>query len=116
MTIVVTKPGMKARRVAPSAVAIESDLQTYIAANPECLPMDDIDEDVRLFVAMREYPTASGPIDAVALDQNGNVYLIETKLFKNADKRRVIAQVLDYGAALWSDPHGALGLVARLKE
>lgn len=41
-------------------------------------------------------------IDAVALDQNGDIYLIETKLYKNPDKRQVIAQVLDYGASLWT--------------
>lgn len=41
------------------------------------------------------------------MDQNANIYLIETKLYKNPDKRLVLAQVLDYGAALWkgySDP------------
>jgi hypothetical protein len=29
--------------------------------------------------------------------------LIETKLFKNPDKRTVVAQVLDYGASLWKN-------------
>src|SRR5690606_839812 len=44
----------------------------------------------------------SGPIDALGVDQNGHIYLIETKLYKNPDKRTVVAQVLDYGASLWS--------------
>jgi hypothetical protein len=52
-------------------------------------------------VLVREFPTTSGPIDALAVDQFGNIYLIETKLYKNPDKRLVLAQVLDYGAALW---------------
>ncbi len=30
-----------------------------------------------------------------------NIYVIETKLYKNPDKRTVVAQALDYGAALW---------------
>jgi len=50
---------------------------------------------------MREFPTPSGPIDALATDEDANLYLVETKLYKNPDKRLVLAQVLDYGAALW---------------
>lgn len=40
-------------------------------------------------------------IDALAFDQNGNIYVVETKLFRNPDKRTVVSQVLDYGASLW---------------
>lgn len=46
-------------------------------------------------------PLSSGPIDALATDGDGRLYLIETKLYKNPDKRLVLAQILDYGAALW---------------
>jgi len=38
----------------------------------------------------------------VAIDKDGEVYIIETKLYKNQDKRTVVAQALDYGAALWA--------------
>jgi len=41
------------------------------------------------------------PIDAVGIDRDGEIYLVETKLYKNPDKRNVVAQVLDYGASLW---------------
>jgi len=47
------------------------------------------------------FPTYSGPIDALGIDSDGELYIVETKLYKNTDKRAVIAQVLDYGAALW---------------
>ncbi|MCX6740936.1 MAG: hypothetical protein NTY61_00860, partial [Candidatus Parcubacteria bacterium] len=30
-----------------------------------------------------------------------DIYIVETKLYKNPDKRTVVAQALDYGAALW---------------
>jgi hypothetical protein len=72
------------------------------------------------------------PIDALATDDEANLYLIETKLYKNPDKRLVLAQMLDYGAALWkaySDPDDFVtrldllmqersnqGLLTRLKE
>lgn len=101
MPIIVTRPGAKAKRLDRQAVTAEKDLQNYIAHNPECLPIDQIQEDLRLLVLAREFPSASGSIDALGIDQEGNVYVIETKLYKNADKRRVLAQVLDYGASIW---------------
>ena len=49
----------------------------------------------------REFSTESGPIDALAIDKDGDIYVVETKLHKNPDKRTVVAQALDYGASLW---------------
>ena len=40
-------------------------------------------------------------MDAIGIDKDGDIYCIETKLYKNPDKRLVVAQVLDYGASLW---------------
>lgn len=77
-------------------------MQNYIQENPEALPVYEIREDIRLFIIAREFPTKSGPIDALGIDKDGEVYIIETKLYKNPDKRLVVAQVLDYGAAVWA--------------
>ena len=41
--------------------------------------------------------------DAFGVDADGEIYIIEAKLDKNADRRR-IAQALDYGVALWASP------------
>lgn len=49
----------------------------------------------------RELQTESGAIDAFAVDKDGDLYVVETKLYKNPDKRTVVAQALDYGASLW---------------
>ncbi|MBA3830671.1 MAG: hypothetical protein H0X34_02010 [Chthoniobacterales bacterium] len=54
-----------------------------------------------------------GCIDLLAADADGEIYIIETKLAKNADKRRIIAQALDYGAAIWGNPSQ---LLARLED
>ncbi|MBK7447808.1 MAG: hypothetical protein IPJ45_17645 [Ignavibacteria bacterium] len=54
-----------------------------------------------MFVVAREFRTDSGSIDALAIDKDGDLYVIETKLFRNSDKRTVVAQALDYGASLW---------------
>jgi hypothetical protein len=50
------------------------------------------------------------------VDKDGGIYLIETKLFKNPDKRTVVAQVLDYGASLWRSNRDFAGFVGQIEE
>ncbi len=101
MTLIISKDGKDARRLNPTQIDKEDYLQQYIYDNPDAVPVYEIDEDIRLLILAREFGTASGPIDALGIDQHGDIYLIETKLYKNPDKRTVVAQVLDYGASLW---------------
>ena len=101
MSLIISKNGKGAQRLNQTAFDKEDYLQQYIYDNPVAVPVYEIDEDIRLLILAREFGTASGPIDALGVDQHGNIYLIETKLYKNADKRTVVAQVLDYGASLW---------------
>lgn len=103
MTIIVSKFGSNAKIVKPVGFDAENSLQAYIHQNPESIPIHELREDKKLLILKKEFPTNSGPIDALAIDKDGEVYIIETKLYKNPDKRRVIAQVLDYGAALWAN-------------
>lgn len=101
MAIIISKNGKGAKKVDKSSFEKEGYLQEYIMNNPESIPLYDIKEDIRLLVLAREFHTAHGQIDALGVDREGEVYLIETKLYRNADKRYIIAQVLDYGASLW---------------
>ncbi len=103
MTIIVSKSGKNAQKLEQSNFDREDHLQQYIYENPGSIPLYDIKEDIQLLILIREYPTNSGPIDALGVDAEGNLYLVETKLYKNADKRTVVAQVLDYGASLWKN-------------
>jgi hypothetical protein len=103
MTIIISKDGKKAKPVEQSEFPNEDYLQKYIYDNPESIPLYDIKEDIRLLIIAREFPTDSGPIDALGIDKDGGIYLVETKLYKNPDKRLVVAQVLDYGASLWKN-------------
>ncbi|MFW6065148.1 MAG: hypothetical protein ACOC8Y_06200 [Candidatus Natronoplasma sp.] len=100
MPIIVSKDN-ETRKIEESKFEAETKLQEYIYNNPEILPIEEIEEDTPFIIAAREVPTNSGPIDAVGLDKNGNIYVVETKLYSNSDKRKVMAQVMDYGAALW---------------
>jgi len=101
MAIIISKNGKNAQKIDESAFTQEDYLQKYIYNNPESLPLYEIKEDIRLLIVSREFPTNSGPIDALGIDKDGEIYIIETKLYKNPDKRQVVAQVLDYGASLW---------------
>lgn len=101
MAIIISKNGKNAKKIDSSAFEKEVRLQQYIYDNPESIPLYDIKQDIRLLILAREFSTNSGPIDAIGIDRDGEIYLIETKLYDNADKRRVVAQVLDYGASLW---------------
>lgn len=101
MSIIISKNGANAVKVEKSDFEKEDYLQQYIYENPESIPLYEIKEDIRLLILAREFPTNSGPIDAIGVDKYGDLYVVETKLFRNADKRTVVAQALDYGAALW---------------
>jgi len=101
MAIIISENGKNAERIEESKFDLEDKLQQYIYDNPDAIPLYDIDEDTRLFIAAREFSTKSGPIDALGFDASGNIYVVETKLYKNPDKRTVVAQALDYGASLW---------------
>lgn len=101
MAIIISKNGENAKKVDRSRFESEDSLQKYIYSNPDSIPLYDFKDEVRLLILAREFPTNSGPIDAIGTDKDGEIYLIETKLYKNPDKRLVISQVLDYGASLW---------------
>jgi len=101
MSIIISKEGTKAIKLDKIPFEKEDFLQDYIHKNPESIPVYEIQEDKRLFVSAREFPTESGSIDALAIDKDGDIYIVETKLYKNSDKRVVLAQALDYGASLW---------------
>ena len=102
MSLIITKNGKDAQKLDPTNFVDEKELQAYLYENPDIVPVYEIDEDIKLLILAREFPTNSGPIDALGVDKNGALYIVETKLYKNADKRMVIAQAIDYGASMWA--------------
>ena len=104
MSILISKKGEEAKWVESSSFTKEEDLQKYIENNPHSIPLSNYKEDTELLIICREFQTTHGEyIDHVGVDKDGEIYLIETKLYKNSDKRHVVSQVLDYGATLASD-------------
>ncbi|MEM2376407.1 MAG: hypothetical protein QXZ10_02210 [Sulfolobales archaeon] len=65
----------------------------------------------------REFTVASGSIDLLGIDSEGFIYIIETKLYRNYERRMALAQVIDYASALWSEYSKDPDLfIERLKE
>jgi hypothetical protein len=116
MSIIISRDGKHATKVERSVIQQEDYLQRYIHANPDALPLHEIKTDLRLLILAREFPTGSGPIDALGIDGDGEIYVIETKLYKNPDKRLVLAQVLDYGASLWQTYTDPSDFIVRLEQ
>lgn len=116
MVIIVSKNNKNAQKVKRSDIKEEAYLQKYIHENPDAIPIYEINENKRLLVVSREFPTNSGPIDALAFDQDGEIYIVETKLYKNPDKRKVLAQLLDYGAALWKHSYNFQDFFASIND
>lgn len=82
-----------------SAYQNESHLQELLANDPARLP--GVPEGA---FAVRELSTSAGPIDIGVVHPDGELTVVECKLSKNSEKRRmVIGQVIDYAAALRAD-------------
>lgn len=116
MAIIVSKNGNDAQKLNETRFGLENQLQEYVKNNPDIIPIYEIRQDARLLILAREFGTNSGPIDALGVDQDGNIYVIETKLYKNPDKRIVLAQALDYGASLWRHSGDAADFVETLNQ
>lgn len=80
----------------------EAWLQDLIQAHPDILPIGEIEPGFgRLIPVAREVSCGHGYIDNLFVTAEGGVAVIETKLWRNPEARReVVAQALDYAAAL----------------
>ncbi len=83
-------------------VTIEADIQEFVHAHPEALPIAEIDPAfVNPIAICRELGTPAGPIDNFMVTATGMPVLVECKLWRNPQARReVVGQVLDYAKEL----------------
>ncbi|MBN2863895.1 MAG: hypothetical protein JXN62_12070, partial [Bacteroidales bacterium] len=80
----------------------EANIQELIFRHPECLPISDIDESFNPAIPVcTELNTPVGPLDILMTTPTGEIIIIETKLWRNPEARRiVVAQILDYAKEL----------------
>lgn len=73
-------------------------LQRTLFAHPSALPIREIDPHAgELIPVCMELETGAGPADILYVTATGQIVLVETKLWRNAEARRVVvAQILDY--------------------
>ena len=81
-------------------------LQKALFAAPEALPVREIDPHIGPLIPLcMELETGSGPADLLYATPTGRLVLVETKLWRNPEARRiVVSQILDYARQLasWS--------------
>ena len=79
-------------------------LQELIFKNPSLLPLDQIEPGLgELIPICMELPLRCGYLDNLFLTPDGDVVIVEVKLWRNPEMRRaVLAQALDYASALFS--------------
>ncbi len=103
----IVKKNNKTITLKKSSFENEKKVQNLIKEHPELIPLDQIKEDIELIIIAREFRLETGLVDAIGIDEDANIYIIETKLFKNPDKRSIVAQAIDY-AANFNDFKGTL--------
>ncbi len=76
----------------------EDHLQSLIHHNPELLPVTAFEPYfLEIIPVCRELPTPAGPLDNLYVTPEGNLILVECKLWRNPESRRkVVAQIMDY--------------------
>ena len=104
MGIIASKDGGKFKKIESTDFALEEKLQKLIHED-EIMKKIKLgpDEDLTLLTLAREFSTTSGSADVIAIDTEGNIYIIETKLKKNSDRREILAQIIDYAGAMWDE-------------
>ena len=89
--------------LAPASGQSERWLQELIHRHPQCLPMEQVEPGLgRLIPVCLELPLRVGYVDNLMVTPEGNVVIVEVKLWRNPEARRqVLAQALDYATALF---------------
>ena len=117
MKILVRNEGEKNWRMVSSfSYSAETELQKLLSESPDLIPSKDLREGAGdLIAVVREFPLPIGLVDLLAFSAYGDIAVIECKLADNPEiKRKVIGQVLEYGAALWGMKYEYLDI--KIKE
>jgi hypothetical protein len=85
------------------------------------MPASKEEEEPSKFIYItREFSVSSGSIDLLGIDDKGAIYLIETKLYRSSERRKALAQVIEYASALWSEyshnSDNSASFILKLKE
>jgi hypothetical protein len=109
-------PGLALRRIdLAEGTHSEAWLQSLVFDQPQLLPIKEIEPGIGSLISVAmEVPCGHGFIDNLYVTSTGDVVLVEVKLWRNPQARReVVAQALDYVAALAAMSFEALEAACR---
>jgi hypothetical protein len=88
----------------------EAWLQALLHNHPEIFPIGQIESEFGDLIPLcRELPLPSGFLDNLFVNRHGKLVLVEAKLWRNPEARRkVVAQALDYAAAVFQMSYSEL--------
>jgi hypothetical protein len=103
--------------VESAAYGKEAELQHLLAESPSLISLDEVRPKAgALLFAVQEFNLPIGSIDLLAFTAGGDIAIIECKLASNQEiKRKVIGQVLEYGAHLWGMRYEELDAGVRMR-
>ena len=85
----------------PISFPHEIDLSNLIINNSEIFPITNYSEEGTKWIPISvEVKLETGELDILGIDDAGDIYIIESKLSRNEDKKTVRQQVTDYCHAL----------------
>lgn len=85
------------KKIPASGFKEEKALQNLIKDHPELLMLPS---SSRIIALAEEYSIEGGAIDLLCVDSEGTIYIVETKLQNNSDRRQALAQLIDYATQL----------------
>jgi hypothetical protein len=110
--ILVRRTGEKWQRADDVRFVAEAELQKMLYESPELVSQ----ERPALFIREAGLP-GSGYTDLLGVDCEGDILIVETKLARNPEvRRKVIGQILEYAAYLWTMSFGEFDEIFRAKE
>lgn len=81
------------------------------------MPVEKGKEPPKLVFLTREFGISSGSIDLLGIENEGYIYIIETKLYRSSERREALAQAIEYASSLWSEySHNPESFIDKLKE
>ena len=85
-------------------------LQRLVHDHPDCLPVEEIEPGFGQPIPVcMELPTKHGPVDNLLITPDGDLVIVEVKLWRNPESRRkVVAQALDYASCLFEMDYAEL--------
>lgn len=78
----------------------EPELQDFVVENAQIIFSKFLDKDTKICVIGKELENENGRADILLLDQTGSLYIVETKLDSNTEKRHIFAQLTGYLSAV----------------